>query len=341
MSTPPTGWKAGHAPTPRFGSPPPQPAVFADRWAAGSGQALPPVHPSWQTAPPGWAGPPASVSELWAAPPPPRPAPGRAWWVVPLVVLALVLSAGVLRGYDTQGRGQSTRVTPSSVPSVTKAKPTTTTGRILMDNALYPLKLVGDCPGQTSPSSRAEYRSQVEALLRCLTDAYRPLIDKAGFDFRPVSHTYFGTSADSPCGKEHDAYAFYCEENSTIYLSQKVYDYAGDQRLNVAEVVIHEYNHHVQSMAGILNAEDRRNDSSAERRVELQSLCWTYYAFHTVRGFAITDDDMVWFDEVWADASDPEGHGSVDAQRLWGLRGLQGSDLAACNTWSAPPGEVR
>ncbi len=266
--------------------------------------------------------------------------------MVPLVVVALVAGGGFLRTIGSAapvwpGGPSVGSASPSAVPSVAKATPTTAKGRILIDNALYPLRLSGDCPGQDSPRTRRAYQAQVDALLECLSAAYRPLIDEAGYDFRPVEHTYFGTTADSPCGREADAYAFYCEENSKIYFSEKVYRYASIQRLSVVEVVIHEYNHHVQSMVGILNAEDRRRDATAERRVELQALCWTYYAFHTVEGFAVNDDDLVWFDEIWADSPDPQGHGSVAAQRLWGSRGLNGTDLAACNTWAAPEDEVR
>lgn len=347
MTQQPPAWTAGHAPPPRFGTAPPQPWP-AGHWPAATGRVpVVPVHPSWQPVQPGFGPPPGpSVADLWAAPPPPPQPPRRARWVVPLVVFALFAGGGFLRtigsGQPVWPGGPSVRTaSPSAVPSVAKATPTTAKGRILIDNALYPLRLSGDCPGQVSPKTRREYLAQVDALLECLSAAYRPLIERAGYDFRPVEHTYFDKTTDSPCGRDEDAYAFYCEENSKIYFSERVYSYASSQRLSVAEVVIHEYNHHVQSMVGILNAEDRRRDPAAERRVELQSLCWTYYTFNSVRGFAVNDDDLFWFDQIWADSPDPDGHGSVAAQRLWGSRGLSGTDLAACNTWAAADDEVR
>lgn len=241
--------------------------------------------------------------------------------------------------------------TSSARPSASgSAQPTTSTEPSgssghpdLTDNPLYPLTVSGSCPAVQTPDSLAAYKAQVGALLDCLAGIFDPLIERSGAVPIKVGHTFYGSRVDTPCGSEADAYAFYCESDRTIYLSDEVYEDSQYARLSVADTVIHEYGHHVQEMAGIFEAAEELDESQAVivRREELQVFCWTYYVFATVPSFAISETDRAFFLDLWAHTNDPEGHGTVTAQEYWGARGLAGRNLGACNTWSVPNSKVR
>ena len=203
--------------------------------------------------------------------------------------------------------------------------------------------MTGSCPEIRTVTSRDAYTKQVSALLGCLEAIFEPLIEQADGTFSRVQHRFYGRSTSSPCGASKNAYAFYCEQNTTIYLSDQVYDNARYARLVVADVVIHEYGHHVQSMMGMFAAAEDVDEGRATivRREELQVFCWTYYVFAALPSFELTIDDHNYFREVWDHTDDPEGHGSVKAQQYWGARGLAGTSLGACNTWSVSKERVR
>lgn len=232
--------------------------------------------------------------------------------------------------------------TPSA-KATDPAKPTTSDYPKLTDNALYRQRVTGACPEIRKATSKDAYQNQVSALLTCLARIYEPLVTTADGRFTPVEHTLYGSRIDTPCGRQTDAYAFYCERDATIYLSEQVYTDSQYARLAVADTVIHEYGHHVQSMIGVFDAADELSESRqvTVRREELQVYCWTYYVFASVRSFQLTDADRSFFLDLWAHTSDPEGHGSVKAQQYWGPRGLNGENLGACNTWSVPKSSVK
>ncbi len=288
--------------------------------------------------------PRAPLSAHWASIPPsltPPPPPNhRGRWGALLVFGVALLVLGLVMQVAQWGIPVP-NIVPSTPPPAAQGKPTTSAETRLMANPLYSLKISGRCPAQLSPSTRGSYEAQVQGLLDCLVEVYRPLLDEAGLPFREVRHTYFDATISTPCGEESEQFAFYCEQNSTIYLSEDVYESAANARLLVADVVIHEYAHHVQSMIGLFSAEDGWAGATAvQRREELQVFCWTYYTLENVEGFDVNSDDRRWFYQVMGVTDDPKGHGSVKAQQRWGMRGLHGENFGACNTWAATPDEV-
>jgi uncharacterized protein len=295
----------------------------------------------------GSAGVPAAFGVRAPVPPPHRPVGAGTFLVVVLVVVGLVV-AGLqtlpVFGTAPPAPGSSPSAAGSaSAPGSRTATPGVRPGDPLTDSRLYPLRVSGSCPQVRRVTTRDAYTEQVAELLGCLERIFRPLIDEAGGDFAPAHHEFYARSASSPCGTERDAYAFYCTENATLYFSDDVYNDARYARLMVADVVIHEYGHHVQAMMGMFDAaEDVDEDRvSITRREELQVFCWTYYVFATLPSFALTVDDHSYFREVWNHTDDADGHGSVKAQQYWGARGLAGSNLGACNTWSVSADRVR
>lgn len=282
------------------------------------------------------------------AAPPPRPHAGAGRFLVVVMLLVGLVVAGLqtlpIVGTAPPNPAPSPHRSPSvsasaSTPAGTSSEP----GDRLSDSRLYPLGATGSCPEIRTVTSRDAYTKQVSALLGCLETIFEPLIEQADGTFSRVQHRFYGRSTSSPCGASKNAYAFYCEQNTTIYLSDQVYDNARYARLVVADVVIHEYGHHVQSMMGMFAAAEDVDEGRATivRREELQVFCWTYYVFAALPSFELTIDDHNYFREVWDHTDDPEGHGSVKAQQYWGARGLAGTSLGACNTWSVPADRVR
>ncbi len=258
--------------------------------------------------------------------------------MVALVVIGLV--AAVMQ---TVPVFDSTLREPASSRTESGVAPRNRSGDPLTDSKLYPLRVRGNCPAARSVSSRQAYEAQVAGLIDCLARIFQPLIERADGRFVPAQHRFYGRSTSSPCGVEQDAYAFYCTQNATLYFSDQVFEDSRYGRLMIADVVIHEYGHHVQSMMGMFEAANRSGEDKATitRREELQVFCWTYYVFANLPSFELTADDHDYFRDVWSQTDDATGHGSVKAQQYWGARGLNGDNLGACNTWSAPASRVR
>ena len=267
-----------------------------------------------------------------------------------MVVLLIVVGL-VVAGLQTLPIGTDPVPLPgsSTTPSPSSSTPTTnkSTGvgvPELTDSALYRQTLSGTCPKPIKTiASRSQYQQQVDDLIACLETLYRPVIDSAGGDFSTVSRTFYDKTVASPCGKETDAYAFYCETDNTMYFSNRVYEDAQYARLSVADVVVHEYGHHVQAMMNFFDESDGLDEKRTVtiRRIELQVFCWTYYVFAHVPSFELTGSDKEFFLDVWGDTTDAEGHGSVKAQQYWGPRGLDGENLGACNTWAVNADKVK
>ncbi len=272
---------------------------------------------------------------------PPRqpPSPGR-FLVVVLVVIGLVAAVlQTLPVFDTalsEPAGSRTGTAAGTAPSFRPGDP-------LTDSKIYPMQVKGSCPAARSVTTREAYEAQVSSLIDCLAGIFKPLVNQAGGNFEAAKHKFYGRSTSSPCGSEQDAYAFYCTRDATLYFSDQVFEDSQYGRLMIADVVIHEYGHHVQAMMGMFEAADGLSEEKAitTRREELQVFCWTYYVFANVESYELSAADHSYFRDVWSHTDDPVGHGSVKAQQYWGARGLNGTDLGACNTWKEPASRVR
>lgn len=312
------------------GSPPPH-VQQAPAWQ----QSYVPQPAAWQPPAPAWL----------AAPPKPRGPSPVVFIVVLLLAVGVTLAGLQLLPIPTASPTGETRPGSSASPTPSASTDAPTTGQHpdLTENKIYPMSVSGSCPSVHTPSSMAAYKKQVGELLTCLAGIFDPLIERAGAVPIAVGHVFYGKQVDTPCGGEADAYAFYCESDRTIYLSEQVYEDSQYARLSVADTVIHEYGHHVQEMAGIFEAADKLDESQSVivRREELQVFCWTYYVFASVPTFELTATDRAFIADLWSQTSDPDGHGTVTAQKYWGARGLSGRNLGACNTWSVPKSKVR
>lgn len=237
--------------------------------------------------------------------------------------------------------------TPPKKPTRPESTPPVRPGDPLTSNKIYPLALSGRCPTVTIAKDFNAYKAQINGLIACQEAAWKPVLAKAGYRWRRVAVThYYEGSINTPCGGSADAkgwVAFYCSANEHIYFGHKVYEERVYGRLAAAELIVHEYQHHVQKLSGILPAryEQYRYSDEGTRRSELQVRCQTAYTFARLQGFNLTRRDLADLERWWRYASLPTTHGSSTARLYWGPRGLKGQNVGACNTWAAPASKVK
>lgn len=215
---------------------------------------------------------------------------------------------------------------------------------VLAGNVVYgfPVMTLQDCPEPAVVADEHEWRLAVEAHWACLHTAFTPIFEQMGATTElPEMHFFEGSGADSPCGWIN-APAFYCSANDgSVHFGGEHLEMALEWDLAVAEMVSHEYGHHIQAVTGMTEAKlDLPDRSEAERRAELQAICWSgALTFHTASvGFG-EQEYTGWQDRVTAMVSS-DVHGSRESLDHWGMRGLWASSLGDCNTWLAPAGQV-
>jgi hypothetical protein len=284
--------------------------------------------------------------------------------VVALVTVAAVVVVSLIAALAVPLLAQlpSRRGGPSTSPSARASgtatpKPSTSPGPgssqrptmpsspmdVLKKNPVYALKVPARCPYQSMPGSEAAFRKQVGKLVDCENAAWQKALAPTAVEFSKPRVKFYSSSAKSPCGKLGITFpASYCTGDSTLYFSLQSYVQGRYFRLSVAEVVMHEYAHHVQNIAGIFDATDVMDESSAvtTRRIELQAHCMAHYAL-VVSRVGFTSADRRELEYQWGYTNDPGGHGSTKAEAYWGRRGLAGKNIGACNTWTVKAGRVK
>jgi predicted metalloprotease len=202
----------------------------------------------------------------------------------------------------------------------------------------------------------------LETLSDCLDAAWNRQFTKAGVTgFTVPQRIFWSMPGSSPCGSypAPGASAFYCPANDTMYVGlSNVVETAGGEPVShyavYARVIAHEYGHHVQEDAGILEyghglmaSGDSTARAEASRRIELQAQCFAG-AFlsaerHTLPMTAkqyramIADNRARGDDETRPDIRD---HGSGRHYAGWVARGYREGVLSACDTWTIPAADV-
>ncbi|TWD81785.1 hypothetical protein FB561_2908 [Kribbella amoyensis] len=282
----------------------------------------------------------------------------------------LVLLAAVLTLAGCGANAEPTQAIPSSSPSATaSATPTTpppsskastvstSVDETLVRNRLYSTGRLArtSC---TLPTKRLATKTAISrystVLVACLNRAWRPSIERSGNYFAPPTVQIVEADHVSPCGQADDASAFYCSENSAIYLDWEYYaDEDPDQtpiRIEVLDVLAHEYGHHVQHLTGILGFFDSRTDGLSgkalwpdTRRMELQATCLgAVFQGANRRTLNLTGERLVYFSilQEQGDEEPPFDHGSPESNEAWTGAAFASGDPKSCNTWTAPAAKV-
>ncbi|TDW70372.1 hypothetical protein EV653_4415 [Kribbella pratensis] len=258
---------------------------------------------------------------------------------------------------------------PTTSRSTASSTPTTNPGPsdtdLVVRNKLYKvgaMRSVNCKESKSRQSTAAGARANYKNLLACLNKAWAPMITKAGGRFRSPNVITFSGTVQSPCGAHSDTGPpFFCGTNDTIYmnLTQDVGNYNSYPqsyskvwaRMWMLHQFAHEYGHHVQNQTGILQAYARIRYERAtytqelqdSRRLELQASCFSdIFIGSNRRSYPITGQSLVQWRWLIANTIDNgNDHGAPPIHNYWALRGWNGRNPNACNTWAASAAQVK
>ncbi|GAA3116452.1 putative metalloprotease [Kribbella aluminosa] len=303
----------------------------------------------------------------------------RSKGLIALIVAAalLVLGGGatfavkVLSNYD--GFVANPLGTPSATPGDgASGGPTTTApvgkgtpdADVVGKNAIYGAgKLpVVNCPEPAfRPTSKENVRSYYQALTACMDKAWKPLVTKAGFEFRSPRLIVFDDGEETACGVQQDL-ASYCQDDQggsvTMPWQKIVEDYPTHRaatRAQMAQAFGFVYGVHVQNLTGMADATGNLADAAAnkaaeleqDRRASLQASCFGAVFFGAARASFPLRGELLqqWNDQVRRSGDEyskdkVRDHGSSKSYTLWMNQGFATTNPAACNTFGAASAKV-
>lgn len=264
----------------------------------------------------------------------------------------------------------TSRTTTSARTTTTRSsRPTTTTQSgpkpvlALGDNPLFSATNGVNAATCNLPAWRSDPKATqafFTAALPCFDQAWAPVMQRAGLPYAAPKLAFPGGKTwTSPCGTAEAGWAaFYCSQDSTIYLpfeglqTEKL----GTKTGSYLALFAHEFGHHIQALSGVSDAYwDARYAAGDQtpaglelsRRSELQAQCLggMWFAGGQHGGGSITDTvirDMLadgyergdWQEDL------PRDHGSQQHYGAWQEHGFTTNRTAPCNTWLAAAADV-
>ncbi|GAA3541209.1 neutral zinc metallopeptidase [Amycolatopsis ultiminotia] len=216
---------------------------------------------------------------------------------------------------------------------------------------------VCDLPAWASTQQGAE--AFFTAASKCLDAAWGPFLEAYHLPFTsPALHFPTGPSFDTECGTIQVGIAtaaYYCENNLYVPFKGLQTDQYGNNPGVYLALFAHEYGHHVQEVAGIMDAAWQKiyaaGQNSAEglemsRRKELQAQCFSgmFLGAHVDQGGTVTRE---MYNKAWSDqetrgdnTSHSHDHGTNAHYAQWWRAGAKDNRIADCNTFSAPSSAV-
>ena len=202
-------------------------------------------------------------------------------------------------------------------------------------------------------SSNGGQQAFYQASLSCLNDTWEPLLHAAHLPFTPAEVITVTDPVKTPCGSRAPTQtALYC--NGTLYMTSAYYrdveQHGGETGVYFGQIA-HEYGHHVQELAGIMDASWRQrsadgSDSTAgqetSRRLELQATCYGGMFLAALQDAGSVDPKLL--QEALDDAGQrgdygdgPRAHGTPESNAAWVRQGYEKNRTYQCNTWLADP----
>jgi predicted metalloprotease len=185
----------------------------------------------------------------------------------------------------------------------------------------------------------------------CLDQIWAGSFKEARIFFKPPKRKFVQRRVRDPeCGMmpAKGADGTYCGATTSYYVLVPKYSLRPWAATWVSEVIAHEYGHHVQYWANILDHEEAaagaaRTRSAADllsRRLELQAECFAGLAVSAMRRQMPPwrqYRDLYWgtLDGAWV-----RDHGRLSTQLKWLEKGYRSGKPGACDTWSGPKSEV-
>src|SRR5215207_5104382 len=193
------------------------------------------------------------------------------------------------------------------------------------------------------------------AALGCLNRAWLPVLAAAALPAQPPEVAVPTGAYLTPCGsKSATDNANYCE--GVIYLPPRYFaevENVPTTRISVyLGVLAHEYGHHVQELAGVMDAAwaqryeagpDSATGLDISRRNELGASCFGGMFLASTAGHGSISQELA--EQIirdqgrrgdLPDSGQPPDHGTPDNNGFWYSAGYQHNNTAACDTWLAP-----
>jgi predicted metalloprotease len=215
------------------------------------------------------------------------------------------------------------------------------------------------CSLPTWRSEPAAAREFFTAATRCLDAAWGPFLQQYNLPFHPPTlHFPTGSTFETRCGTIEVGVAtaaYYCENNLYLPFEGLQTEQYGDNPGVYLALIAHEYGHHVQEVAGIMDAvwqriydagQDSPEGLELSRRKELQAQCFSgmFLGSHVDRGGSITREmyEKAWYDQETRgdDTSGTHDHGSNANYAKWWRAGAVDNRIVDCNTFAANGVEV-
>lgn len=203
-------------------------------------------------------------------------------------------------------------------------------------------------------------------LTGCLMMVWQDPLARAGFEMPRPPITVYSQPITTACGESETHNAFYCAADQRIYYATDLPEVlalgdpdAVDNAFMVDNVIGHEFGHAIQGRTGMLvsyiafrqQAETDEQANELGRRSEVQADCLSGMFLNAVaEASQLTDAERVGLadvseaigdDRLAGDPNHVGDHGTGEARRAWFETGINTTSIAACNTWTAPPEQVR
>lgn len=242
--------------------------------------------------------------------------------------------------------------------SVAEAKQLTTANLFYDQTVAQPVRCDNTRIADAATASDAELQTHLDGLTSCLMRVWAPVLEKAGYTAVRPTVTIYGKNIDTGCGELDGINAVYCGADQQVYYSRELLSIlpeVDDQSSVVVDFVLaHEFGHALQGRTGILyarillqqNVDSKSAALELNRRLEVQADCFSgMYQRATAASTGLAQTDVTTIKQSLRAVGDPDSregdHGKADNREFWGLTGFATDQVGKCNTFVAPPDQVR
>lgn len=200
-----------------------------------------------------------------------------------------------------------------------------------------------------------------EEQLACLTRAWQPPVENAGFTIVRPSVTIYTDKVQTKCG-EVGVNAAYCSADQQTYFSSRLLEALPQLKASswgTELIMAHEFGHAVQARTGILysmaamsqQAGDEKAELQYSRRLEVQADCLAGMWFRSVSvSMGLNQQELEQLEEIMhaigddqlsGDANVVGNHGHGASRKYWTQMGMGNDQVGKCNTFKAEENLVR